>query len=270
MSPLTETNPLKSLRTTDGILPAMLTGRRHSANLISTEELKQYPWNEKLNPLKEHKEEFENLKRDMEDRYQKNLKEGKSYGNYEAVIVCPKTKYLFSGNYRQLAAIELGIPYLKFEWSDVEYNPDLSEEQHFHLLEDFNSSAKRDETKPTTAVRKWKLLQDSHYAQYGKYYTNKDSGVNSESSPLMQTDSETLMKEGCKLAGATWEKAKQELSWTKQTPAHIFCHQVGQAQRKLMYETVQLDMQKDFSTLEFMGNTGSASLPITFKMGIPL
>ena len=77
---------------------------------------------------------------------------------------------------------------------------------------------------------------------------SKDSGVNSESFPLMQTDSETLMREGCKLAGVTWEKAKQELSWTKQTPSHVFCHQVGQAQRKLMYETIQLDMKKDFST----------------------
>jgi acyl-CoA:acyl-CoA alkyltransferase len=97
---------------------------------------------------------------------------------------------------------------------------------------------------------------------------SEDSGVHSEASPLMQTDSETLMKEGCKLAGATWGKAKQELGWTNETPIHVFCHQVGQAQRKLMYETVQLDMQKDFSTLEFLGNIGSASLPTTLGMGV--
>lgn len=97
---------------------------------------------------------------------------------------------------------------------------------------------------------------------------SEDGGMHSEASPLMQTDSETLMKEGCRLAGTTWEKAKEELGWTNDTPKHIFCHQVGQAQRKLMYETVQLDSEKDFSTLEFLGNTGSAALPITFGMGI--
>ena len=35
-----------------------------------------------------------------------------------------------------------------------------------------------------------------------------------------------------------------------------------------MYENVGLDLQKDFSTLEFLGNTGSASLPATLAMGI--
>ena len=35
-----------------------------------------------------------------------------------------------------------------------------------------------------------------------------------------------------------------------------------------MYENVGLDIEKDFSTLEFLGNTGSASLPVTFAMGI--
>ena len=35
-----------------------------------------------------------------------------------------------------------------------------------------------------------------------------------------------------------------------------------------MYENVGLDLEKDFSTLEFLGNTGSASLPTTLAMGI--
>jgi len=35
-----------------------------------------------------------------------------------------------------------------------------------------------------------------------------------------------------------------------------------------MYENVGLDIEKDFSTLEFLGNTGSASLPVTFAMGV--
>ena len=36
---------------------------------------------------------------------------------------------------------------------------------------------------------------------------------------------------------------------------------------KLMYENVGLDIQKDFSTLEYLGNTGAASLPSTLALG---
>ena len=35
-----------------------------------------------------------------------------------------------------------------------------------------------------------------------------------------------------------------------------------------MYENVGIDIKKDFSTLEFLGNTGSASLPVTLAMGV--
>ena len=48
----------------------------------------------------------------------------------------------------------------------------------------------------------------------------------------------------------------------------VFCHQVGKGHRKLMYENVGLSQKKDYSTLEFLGNTGSASLLTTMAMGI--
>ena len=47
----------------------------------------------------------------------------------------------------------------------------------------------------------------------------------------------------------------------------MFCHQVGTAHRKLLFETLELDSEKDFPTLEFLGNTGSASLPTTLAIG---
>jgi len=50
--------------------------------------------------------------------------------------------------------------------------------------------------------------------------------------------------------------------------ARVFCHQVGSAHRKMLYKTLGLDIKKDFSTLEYLGNTGSASLPITMAIGI--
>ncbi|QPJ66101.1 MAG: 3-oxoacyl-ACP synthase III [Candidatus Nitrohelix vancouverensis] len=90
-----------------------------------------------------------------------------------------------------------------------------------------------------------------------------DSGVG----PLMETDSEAMLKEGCQLAGRTWEQTRSELGWSNDDVDRVFCHQVGSAHRRLLYETLQLDPAKDFSTLEFLGNTGSASLPSTLAIG---
>ncbi len=84
----------------------------------------------------------------------------------------------------------------------------------------------------------------------------------------MNTDSETLLHEGCKLARTTWEKTKRVLGWTNDSVNRVFCHQVGSAHRRLMYNSIEMDMAKDFSTLEFLGNAGSVSLPITMAMGL--
>ena len=83
----------------------------------------------------------------------------------------------------------------------------------------------------------------------------------------MSTDSETLLQEGCKLARKTWEKTTEVLGWTNNMVDRVFCHQVGNAHRKLLYSTLELDPQKDFSTLGYLGNTGSVSLPTTMAIG---
>lgn len=96
---------------------------------------------------------------------------------------------------------------------------------------------------------------------------NEDKDMHAGSAPLMKTDAEALMKQGCRLAGETWEQTKATLQWKNEDVDRVFCHQVGRMHRKLLYETLGLDLSKDFSTLEIMGNTGSASLPITLAFG---
>jgi 3-oxoacyl-[acyl-carrier-protein] synthase-3 len=83
----------------------------------------------------------------------------------------------------------------------------------------------------------------------------------------MSTDSESLLKEGCKLARQTWSKTRDMLGWTNEMVSRVFCHQVGSAHRRTLYETLELESKKDFSTLEFLGNTGSVALPITLAIG---
>lgn len=86
--------------------------------------------------------------------------------------------------------------------------------------------------------------------------------------PIMQTDSEGLLHAGCALAARTWEKTKANLGWANDTPAHVFTHQVGKAHAKLTLEALSLSPERDFPTVSFMGNTGSAALPGALALGI--
>lgn len=86
--------------------------------------------------------------------------------------------------------------------------------------------------------------------------------------PRMQTDSEALLHAGINLAEATWIETKRSLGWTDGDVDKAFTHQVGRAHRKLLYERLGLDPKIDFSTVEFLGNTGAAALPLTASLGI--
>src|SRR5579872_4303964 len=86
--------------------------------------------------------------------------------------------------------------------------------------------------------------------------------------PRMQTDSEALLHAGVELAERTWRETKRVLSWTNADVDKTFTHQVGRAHRRLLYERLGLDPALDFSTVEFLGNTGAAALPLTAAIGI--
>jgi 3-oxoacyl-[acyl-carrier-protein] synthase-3 len=84
----------------------------------------------------------------------------------------------------------------------------------------------------------------------------------------MQTDSETLMQEGVKLATKVWAQTKGELGWTNADVDRVFTHQVGVMHRKLLFQKLELDPGKDFATVETLGNIGSVSLPISLSLGL--
>lgn len=86
--------------------------------------------------------------------------------------------------------------------------------------------------------------------------------------PLMQTDSETLMQEGVKLATRVWAETRAELGWQNSDVDRVFTHQVGVMHRKLLFEKLELDPAKDFPTVETLGNIGSVSLPISLSLGL--
>lgn len=104
-------------------------------------------------------------------------------------------------------------------------------------------------------------------AAVGLCQSDVDQGLNSDSAPLMKTDSEELMKAGCALAAETWAEFLSAVGWAKDEITRTFTHQVGIAHRKLLYESLDLSLETDFPTLEFMGNVGSVSLPATLAIG---
>jgi 3-oxoacyl-[acyl-carrier-protein] synthase III len=84
----------------------------------------------------------------------------------------------------------------------------------------------------------------------------------------MQTDSEQLLLAGVALARETWQEFTGPAGFEAASFARFICHQVGSTHRRKLYETLGLDLAKDFSTFETLGNTGSVALPATLAAAI--
>jgi 3-oxoacyl-[acyl-carrier-protein] synthase-3 len=85
---------------------------------------------------------------------------------------------------------------------------------------------------------------------------------------FMHTDSEELMRRGVATGAETFARLLAATGWQPSEIDRTFCHQVGTAHRKLMFESLALDPAIDFATVETLGNTGSAALPVTMALGI--
>ncbi len=81
--------------------------------------------------------------------------------------------------------------------------------------------------------------------------------------PLVNTDSEALLTQGVAAAKDCFGQYLAELGWDAADIHKTICHQVGRAHRKALFAALGLDEKADFSTVEYLGNTGSAALPIT-------
>jgi acyl-CoA:acyl-CoA alkyltransferase len=108
----------------------------------------------------------------------------------------------------------------------------------------------------------------AHTAAHALCHSGRDEAVAGDMHPLMETDSQRLMHEGVAIARETFEAFIAECGWTRSEIDKTFCHQVGATHRKLMLESLGLDLAIDFPTLATLGNTGSVALPLTMAVGI--
>jgi len=88
------------------------------------------------------------------------------------------------------------------------------------------------------------------------------------SRPSMRTDFQGVLKNGLILAEETWKAMKKELRWHNSDVDKVFCHQVSVVHQDLLFDTLMLDESKGFSSVEYLGNIGPVSLPITLAIAI--
>ena len=84
---------------------------------------------------------------------------------------------------------------------------------------------------------------------------------------LMHTDSIKLLEQGVAAATKCFPLFLDEIGWKKEDISRTFCHQVGKAHTKALFDAIGLDPKIDFTTMEYLGNTGSTAVPTTASIG---
>lgn len=110
-------------------------------------------------------------------------------------------------------------------------------------------------------------VADANTQHHRLCHSGQDSAVGEGMMPWMQTDSEKLMQEGIATGVETLQHFLATTEWRPEDIDKTFCHQVGIAHHKLMFDALNLDPRIDFTTFPWLGNTGSVALPITMALG---
>lgn len=80
---------------------------------------------------------------------------------------------------------------------------------------------------------------------------------------FMATDSVSVLKHGVQLGSQTWQVFLRERGWSPAQVDRVICHQVGSGHQDAILRSLQLPKEKDFTTYRFLGNMGTAALPVT-------
>ena len=80
---------------------------------------------------------------------------------------------------------------------------------------------------------------------------------------FMATDSVSVLKYGVQLGRQTWQVFLAEMGWTADQIDRVICHQVGSGHQDAILNSLQVPKEKDYTTYRFLGNMGTAALPVT-------
>ena len=79
----------------------------------------------------------------------------------------------------------------------------------------------------------------------------------------METDAVATLEHGVKLGLETYRALMRELEWPEHGPDRVICHQVGTPHRDAVLKAINVSVERDFSTFEYLGNIGTVSVPLT-------
>ena len=103
--------------------------------------------------------------------------------------------------------------------------------------------------------------------KYHELCQSHNDQAGADMQPLMQTDSELLMKQGVQTGIDTMVDFLENSQISVSDIDRTVCHQVGTAHRKMMLESLGISPDIDYATFSWLGNTGSAALPISMAIG---
>jgi 3-oxoacyl-[acyl-carrier-protein] synthase-3 len=72
-----------------------------------------------------------------------------------------------------------------------------------------------------------------------------------------------VLKHGVHLGQQTWQRFLGEMGWTPERVDRVICHQVGSGHQDAILKSLDLPKEKDYTTYRFLGNMGTAALPVT-------
>jgi len=107
----------------------------------------------------------------------------------------------------------------------------------------------------------------AHTEHHQLCHSGADESVAGGMQPWMDTDSDTLLREGIATGRCTFDDFLSAADWDARTIDVSFTHQVTVQHRRQMYESLGLDSERDYSTVEWLGNTGAVALPTTLALG---
>lgn len=104
-------------------------------------------------------------------------------------------------------------------------------------------------------------------SQHHQLCQSERDQAGSSMQPLMETDSEQLLRAGIGVGERTFEQLLAD-GVDRSEIQYSVCHQVGSTHRRMMLEKLGLSDLRDYSTFSWLGNTGSVALPTALAMGL--
>jgi 3-oxoacyl-[acyl-carrier-protein] synthase III len=97
---------------------------------------------------------------------------------------------------------------------------------------------------------------------HGLSHWGAETGDSTGNAMVMETDAVGTLQHGVALGTSAFEAFVAELGWTD-GPDRVICHQVGAPHRAAVLAAMEIPLERDFSTFEYLGNIGTVSVPIT-------